>query len=177
MYCVVLFLMNELEGPPTAESCRCHSSPKVCFPLHTVKCDMSDKGGTEIKEEYNEANFPGKAESEDEDCNLTATGENAPQVRQDLTGMVGTQDVQHSISDDMSCVVCSEVLVDPCSLQCGHSFCQLCLANLWKSKARAPSTILQCPICRESWGSSYPGINIQLRYEPHYKFGLVRCSW
>ncbi len=129
---------------------------------------MSDKGGTtqEIKEageEYNEANFPGKAESEDEDCDLTENEENASKVRQDVAGMVGTLGVQHCISDDMSCVVCSEVLVDPCSLQCGHSFCLLCLANLWKSKGRAPPSRLQCPVCRESWGSSYPGINIQLR--------------
>ena len=27
-------------------------------------------------------------------------------------------------SDDLDCAVCADVLVDPCTLGCGHNFCE-----------------------------------------------------
>jgi len=65
------------------------------------------------------------------------------------------------LSDDFSCAVCSEVFVEPCTLHCGHSFCQLCLAGLWRANRKSP-LYLYCPLCRQPW-VNFPGVNIQLR--------------
>ena len=71
---------------------------------------------------------------------------------------------QTSISEDLLCTICASVLHDPMSLHCGHSFCQLCLASMWKSSGKPTSAVdLKCPVCRSPW-RNFPGINIQLRY-------------
>lgn len=68
---------------------------------------------------------------------------------------------------DMSmCPVCFDVLVDPCSLNCGHTFCELCLASVWKAeeeKWRDSPRSIQCPTCR-SPTESFPQVNLALRY-------------
>lgn len=48
-------------------------------------------------------------------------------------------EVKRVASKDLSCGVCFELYRDPRSLQCGHSFCFQCLAQLKK---------LECPECR-----------------------------
>lgn len=71
---------------------------------------------------------------------------------------------QTSISEDLLCTICASVLHDPMSLHCGHSFCQLCLASMWKSSGKPLSAVnLKCPVCRSLW-RNFPGVNIQLRY-------------
>ena len=114
--------------------------------------------------EYDESNYPANAESGDE-CGPAVTTDISDSVQVlalENSGVTRKLEEQYSISEDVSCVVCSEVLVDPCTLHCGHSFCLLCLASIWKSKSLPSPNNLQCPVCREPWGS-YPGINIQLR--------------
>ena len=70
------------------------------------------------------------------------------------------------IEGEVQCPVCAQVLMDPMTLSCGHSFCQICLARLWKSKFPSRqsgfSSTLLCPTCRHPWGQM-PQINIQLR--------------
>ena len=46
---------------------------------------------------------------------------------------------------DFACTICMDVLHEPTSLSCGHSFCRDCLADLWASQ---PSRFL-CPSCRQ----------------------------
>ncbi len=65
-------------------------------------------------------------------------------------------------TEDYGCVICAQMLVDPLTLHCGHSFCQLCLARMWHNKNRTSPLNLQCPVCRQPW-MSLPQINIQLR--------------
>ena len=113
--------------------------------------------------EYNESSYPAKAESDEEvDLDVVPT-----RVIQNITHQTSraTSQVEEesaAVRDDISCVVCAEVLVDPCTLHCGHSFCQLCLASIWKNKTLPSPANLHCPVCRQPWGS-YPGVNIQLR--------------
>ena len=63
---------------------------------------------------------------------------------------------------EVSCSICSDILIDPVSLHCGHTFCQLCLAQLWRSKGKLPPSSLLCPVCRLPW-RNFPGVNITLR--------------
>ena len=57
----------------------------------------------------------------------------------------------------MKCPVCKDIQVDPCTLQCGHTVCQLCLARMWKSQNQF------CPLCKDHW-QVYPAITIDYRY-------------
>ncbi|XP_043117279.1 bifunctional apoptosis regulator-like isoform X2 [Puntigrus tetrazona] len=61
---------------------------------------------------------------------------------------------------EFSCHCCYEVLVEPTTLTCGHSFCRHCLANWWAS-AR-PRVRTDCPECRALW-VGFPKVNILLR--------------
>ncbi|XP_020664078.3 bifunctional apoptosis regulator [Pogona vitticeps] len=61
-----------------------------------------------------------------------------------------------SISE-FSCHCCYDILVDPTTLNCGHSFCRHCLALWW-----AASKKQECPECREKW-EGFPKVNILLR--------------
>ena len=65
---------------------------------------------------------------------------------------------------DVTCSICSDILIDPVSLHCGHTYCQLCLARVWRSRGKLAPNSLTCPVCRLPW-RNYPGVNITLRYD------------
>ncbi|XP_075623950.1 bifunctional apoptosis regulator isoform X2 [Balearica regulorum gibbericeps] len=55
------------------------------------------------------------------------------------------------------CHCCYDMLVNPTTLNCGHSFCRHCLALWWVSSKKN-----ECPECREKW-EGFPKVNILLR--------------
>ena len=59
-------------------------------------------------------------------------------------------------ADYMKCPVCLNVEVDPCTLRCGHTFCQLCLARMWKDNKKI------CPVCKQMW-RVFPAISYDHR--------------
>lgn len=61
------------------------------------------------------------------------------------------------LSDEFSCSCCLELLKRPVTLACGHSFCQLCLANWYLASSNAT-----CPACRQEW-KSMPKLNFKLK--------------
>ncbi|KAJ8001391.1 hypothetical protein DPEC_G00169030 [Dallia pectoralis] len=64
----------------------------------------------------------------------------------------------HLISEDQfACHCCYDILVNPTTLNCGHSFCRHCLALWWESSRKT-----ECPECREKW-EGFPKVNILLR--------------
>lgn len=50
------------------------------------------------------------------------------------------------LNENFICNCCLEVLKNPCTLMCGHSFCQLCLADWYLISSNR-----RCPICRQEW--------------------------
>ncbi|XP_053713482.1 bifunctional apoptosis regulator-like isoform X1 [Synchiropus splendidus] len=58
---------------------------------------------------------------------------------------------------ELLCHCCYDILLDPTTLTCGHSFCRHCLAQWWVSSRKK-----ECPECREKW-EGFPKINILLR--------------
>lgn len=119
-----------------------------------VVCVLALMDGSKDSSEVNYDDYPADAESESDSEGVT----------DDQLRVEGHKDsTELGLSDDVLCVVCAEILVEPCSLHCGHSFCQLCLATLWKSHRRKSPLYLHCPVCRQPW-VNFPGINIQLRY-------------
>ncbi|XP_074136669.1 bifunctional apoptosis regulator [Sminthopsis crassicaudata] len=63
---------------------------------------------------------------------------------------------QISVSE-FSCHCCYDILVNPTTLNCGHSLCRHCLALWWVSSKKT-----ECPECREKW-EGFPKVNILLR--------------
>ncbi|XP_026121054.1 bifunctional apoptosis regulator-like [Carassius auratus] len=63
---------------------------------------------------------------------------------------------------EFTCHCCYQVLVDPTTLTCGHSFCRHCLANWWASAL--PRVRRDCPECRAVW-TGFPRVNILLRLD------------
>ncbi|XP_028828120.1 bifunctional apoptosis regulator-like isoform X2 [Denticeps clupeoides] len=58
---------------------------------------------------------------------------------------------------EFACHCCYDVLVNPTTLTCGHSFCRHCLAQWWEESGKN-----ECPECREKW-EGFPKVNIVLR--------------
>lgn len=129
--------------------------------VKVLPSELTVLSGGGVKDEsagYDESSYPAKAESDEELDIITDVSESPHTKTHDNSG----EACKIESGDDISCIVCAEVFVDPCTLHCGHSFCQLCLASVWKSKTWSSPSNLHCPVCRQPWGS-YPGINIQLR--------------
>ena len=68
--------------------------------------------------------------------------------------------------NDLNCPLCFDILLDPVTLVCGHTYCEICLAQLWKNEERnwtnEPPSIL-CPSCRNPT-DKFPQVNFMLRY-------------
>ncbi|XP_054992582.1 bifunctional apoptosis regulator isoform X5 [Sorex araneus] len=81
----------------------------------------------------------------------------SPEVREEEEeARPGNTSPQISISE-FSCHCCYDILVNPTTLNCGHSFCRHCLALWWVSSKKT-----ECPECREKW-EGFPKVNILLR--------------
>ncbi|XP_043093267.1 bifunctional apoptosis regulator-like isoform X3 [Puntigrus tetrazona] len=74
------------------------------------------------------------------------------------------EDMEELSAPEFVCHCCYDVLVDPTTLNCGHSFCRHCLAEWLHSSQRN-----ECPECRERW-QGFPRINILLRDAAEKKF-------
>ena len=119
-----------------------------------------DKGLTD----YDETNYPANADSDTEEDEKVKNNEcNSSTVKSCDQSQVW-EGSKLPLSEDVSCAVCAEVFVEPCTLHCGHSFCQLCLSAVWKSSRHKSPMQLHCPVCRQPW-VNFPGVNIQLRCE------------
>jgi hypothetical protein len=61
----------------------------------------------------------------------------------------------HALEEDYQCTVCLDLLFEPSTTSCGHTFCRPCLL---RATAANPS----CPLCRKNLGLIVPSINALL---------------
>ena len=64
-----------------------------------------------------------------------------------------------SIEDELQCSICFEILDEPVTPACGHTFCQGCLRK-WQRQPRSKSS--NCPICDKPLPQSI-SVNVSMR--------------
>ncbi|XP_040819983.1 tripartite motif-containing protein 43-like [Ochotona curzoniae] len=68
-------------------------------------------------------------------------------------------DILHLVQKELSCAFCLNYMMDPVTINCGHSFCRPCVCLAWE-EAKSP---VQCPVCRESTQKEDFTTNVHLK--------------
>lgn len=156
----------------------------------------------EVKQSYNETEYPRAEEESETDSGtnddeatihnpraMFETGSPLPVLNEDKDmisesdatqpelgrdGAEATADPKkdEGIVSSMTCGVCFQILLDPITLTCGHSFCQICLAQMWNM---SQTSVLLCPMCRQPWaqrGGRLPSVNVIFRYRKDTQLSL-----
>nr|AAT81167.1 TRIM5-alpha [Chlorocebus aethiops] len=56
-----------------------------------------------------------------------------------------------NVKEEVTCPICLELLTEPLSLPCGHSFCQACITANHKESMLYKEEERSCPVCRISY--------------------------
>nr|XP_030687060.1 tripartite motif-containing protein 6 isoform X2 [Globicephala melas] len=62
-----------------------------------------------------------------------------------------TSAVLVDIQDEVTCPICLELLTEPLSIDCGHSFCQACITGDSKELGIGQEEESSCPVCQTSY--------------------------
>ncbi|XP_060032922.1 tripartite motif-containing protein 6 [Erinaceus europaeus] len=62
-----------------------------------------------------------------------------------------TSAVLVDIQEEVTCPICLELLTEPLSIDCGHSFCQACITTNSKESVIGQEGETSCPVCQTSY--------------------------
>ncbi|KAA0720828.1 Zinc-binding protein A33 [Triplophysa tibetana] len=55
------------------------------------------------------------------------------------------------LEEDLTCIICCDVYINPVTLKCSHSLCEKCLQEFWRTQ-----DVIQCPVCRKECSPDEP---------------------
>lgn len=61
--------------------------------------------------------------------------------------------------DDLNCTICFQMLNEPITTNCGHSYCHKCAYD-WYFKYKN----FNCPTCRRTLDTKFPSVNVTLKH-------------
>ncbi|XP_076969905.1 tripartite motif-containing protein 6-like [Tamandua tetradactyla] len=67
--------------------------------------------------------------------------------------MTMTSTVLVDIQVEVTCPICRDLLTEPLSIDCGHSFCEACITENSKQSEISQEGQSRCPVCRTSYQS------------------------
>uniref|UniRef100_A0A8C5R853 Uncharacterized protein n=1 Tax=Leptobrachium leishanense TaxID=445787 RepID=A0A8C5R853_9ANUR len=62
--------------------------------------------------------------------------------------MAESPGIKDSLLEKLNCSICLEMFTSPLTLNCGHTFCQLCIHRHWDNQ-EAQMMDIDCPVCRK----------------------------
>ncbi|XP_066106869.1 tripartite motif-containing protein 5-like isoform X1 [Saccopteryx bilineata] len=87
-----------------------------------------------------------------------------PQIKTDRSrrAAVMASGILVTIKEEVTCPICLELMTEPLSLDCGHSFCQTCITANNKDSVNGQEEGDSCPVCRIRYhpGSLRPNRNM-----------------
>ena len=110
-----------------------------------------EKKKLEIEQQMNLVNAMKESKEVDTSCDKTDTLENEIKVVAESEKIQSDILVKlaESLEREYQCPTCLDVFICPVSLNCGHTYCWLCLAQWKNSSGRTRHDLGTCPECRE----------------------------
>uniref|UniRef100_A0A9J7XUK4 Zinc-binding protein A33-like n=1 Tax=Cyprinus carpio carpio TaxID=630221 RepID=A0A9J7XUK4_CYPCA len=62
------------------------------------------------------------------------------------------------LEEDLTCLICCDIFIDPVTLKCSHSLCEKCLQRFWTTQ-----DVPQCPVCRKECSHDEPTKSLAFR--------------
>ncbi|XP_069327205.1 tripartite motif-containing protein 5-like isoform X2 [Eulemur rufifrons] len=91
-----------------------------------------------------------------------------------------------NLKEEVTCPICLELLTEPLSLDCGHSFCQACITGNHKKSIKDQEGESSCPVCRITYqpGNMRPNRHVsniverlrEVRSNPEERQKIDRCA-
>lgn len=81
---------------------------------------------------------------------LGSTSKNGLPVRAKRVATM-TSAVLDDIRDEVTCPICLELLTEPLSIDCGHSFCQSCITGYSDKSGLNQEGKSSCPVCQTTY--------------------------
>jgi pSer/pThr/pTyr-binding forkhead associated (FHA) protein len=74
--------------------------------------------------------------------NPAPIGNPVPIAVEGQSGLIPDKRLLEIMQEELSCAVCHEILIEPTTIGCGHTFCTYCVGELIHRRQRS------CPVCR-----------------------------